>query len=335
MRRCLCFLLCLVLSGLLAGCGEENPDPTTAPTEDEVLSSSLPTEEPTAPEEPTETYPEARLNTAVLLENDPALEQAYLLMAVSEDGPFLAQDVVLNRRGTDALVQWLMHPDRRDMIGDFGKETYGQSLFRLPDEGVTYTNFISRATASTATLRLGLDETLAETGLTDTLIPEFESALGYTVEIRTGSATAVCSAARNGYVDLVLVKSGDEALALADEGFIRNVSGFPEPQIPLLSMAYLLCGPLDDPAGAASCADVQAAFAAIAKAECTFTSRGDGSFVHTLEQQFWPKDTDFGSWYISADLEMGPCLVMNDIQGGYILTDKLTWLVFAKENGII
>ena len=75
--------------------------------------------------------------------------------------------------------------------------------------------------------------------------------------------------------------------------------------------------------------------AAIARGEFPFTSRGDDSSTHQLEQQFWPANQVFGDWYISADMEMGPCLVMNDLEGGYILTDKLTWLIYSTANGII
>ena len=335
MRQMLCLLLTLLLTAcLLAGCEKEDTAPVPVPTVAETQPTTEGPEETTVPET-VETYPAAQLNTRVLLDSDPALRQDYLLLAVDQDGPFLAQDVKLNHRGADALTQWLMSADSRELIGDFGLDTYGDTLFHLSDEALCYIGSISRSTAATATVRLAVDETLADTGLVDTLIPQFEKATGYTVEIRTGTVTNVLSAARNGYVDLVLVKSGDQAQALVDDGFVRTVSGFSEPQIPLLAMPYLLCGPMDDPAGVKICATAKAAFAAIARKEWTFVSRGDGSFVHSLEQQFWPEGTDFGKWYISADMDMGPCLVMNDLEGGYILTDKLTWLIFAQENGII
>ena len=75
--------------------------------------------------------------------------------------------------------------------------------------------------------------------------------------------------------------------------------------------------------------------AAIAAGEYTFLSRGDGSTVHKLEQSLWPANQTFGAWYLEIDTDMGPLLVMNEFEGGYLLTDKLTWLIFSQNDGII
>ena len=335
MRQTLCLLLILLLTScLLAGCEKEDTAPVTVPTLAEAQPATEGPEETTVPET-TETYPEAQVNSVVLMEGIPELTQDYILMAVSQEGPFLAQNVELNEKGADALIQWLMGEDSREIAADFGKDTYGEPVFSLPAEEILYTGRIAKARENSAVIHLALDESLASTGLLDELIPVFEAEYGYTVEIQTASALSALNTARNGYADLVLVKAGEDAWVLADDGFIRTATGFSEPLMHFIGMSYLLCGPMDDPAGVKTCATAKAAFVAIAKTQSTFISRGDGSFVHTLEQEFWPRNTEFGDWYISADMDMGPCLVMNDIQGGYVLTDKLTWLIFAQENGII
>lgn len=344
MRKSLSLILCLLLVfGLFAGCSDEDTAKTTEAEPIETTATEIPeesfytgwiSEETTSPET-TEAAVEAELNTVVLRDSDIALRKTYVLMAVSSNAPFIAQGVTLNERGTNALIQWLMTENARKLIEKFGEDTYGEAIFTLPEEESFYTGWISEATPSTNTLRLAAEESITESGLLEDLLPVFEEAYGYTVEVTEGSAYAVLSSARSGYADLVLVEAGDLAQTLVTDGFARTVTGFETEQLRLCSMQYLLCGPAEDPAGVKNCSSVAESFAAIAAGECTFLSRGDGSTVHKLEQQFWPKDQDFGSWYISADMEMGPCLVMNEMEGGYILTDKLTWLMYSNANGII
>ncbi len=335
MRKSLSLILCLALSlALFAGCSDEDAAKTTGSTRAaETTATTKVPEETTVPE--TTEATEAELNTVVLRSSDRSLRLNYVLMAVNEDAPFIAQGVDLNEQGADALIQWLMAEDARKAAAEFGEDEFGESVFLISGDEARYTGRISKAAANTATIRLALDETLAASGLLEALLPLFEEAYGYTVEITEYTGLAVFSAARNGYADLVLAEAGDWAQALADDGFARTVTGFESEQITFAGMQHLLCGPADDPAGAADCYSVTDAFAAIAEGEYTFLSRGDGSTVHKLEQRFWDEDLTFGDWYISADMEMGPCLVMNDMEGGYILTDKLTWLMYFHENGIV
>ncbi len=335
MPRTLSLIVCLVLAlTLLAGCNDEETEPTAVSTEPEVTETTAPGSE-TLPPETLETYPPAQLNTTVLRDSDAALRRRYVLMAVSSDAPFMAKDVTLNERGTNALVQWLMTADAAETVDAFGTEEFGEPLFTRIDDAVPYSGWINESTPLTDTIHLAVESTILETGLMETLLPVFEEAYNYTVTVTDGSAAAVLGTARSGYADLVLVEAGDLAQTLVTDGFARTVPGFESEQLTLCTLQYLLCGPMDDPAGVAGCGSVGESFTAIARGGYTFTSRGDDSPVHRLEKAFWPKDQDFGDWYISADMEMGPCLVLNDIEGGYILTDKLTWLIYAGANGII
>ena len=87
------------------------------------------------------------------------------------------------------------------------------------------------------------------------------------------------------------------------------------------------------------------AFAAFAEGKFVFVSRGDGSGTHTKELSLWPEDlgitaeaesfVDYTDWYVSANAGMGACLVMAEQMGGYILTDKATFLTFVANNGQI
>lgn len=336
MRKALSLMLALLLVfGLLSGCSDEEPEETTEAPRPIQTTAPTETEEETQPPETAETYPEAATNTVVLRESDNALRKDYVLIAIDSEAPFVAQGVDLNEAGADTFVQWLMTEDARDITAGFGEAEFGEAVFLIPEDAPSYTDRISKSTGKNAAIHLALDEALADSGLLEELIPVFEEAYSYTLEVTSGNTAASLHSARNGYADLVLVEAGDLVQTLADEGFARAVPGMGRELVPLCAMQYLLCGPTQDPAGVADCLSVTDAFAAIAKGEYTFTSRGDDSPVHKLEQQLWAKNQEFGDWYISAEMEMGPCLVMNDIEGGYILTDKLTWLKYAGANGII
>ena len=100
-----------------------------------------------------------------------------------------------------------------------------------------------------------------------------------------------------------------------------------------------------DPAGAAAAADVLTAFASIADGKYTFISRGDSSGTHTKELSLWPEElgitaeadsfAGYTDWYVSANTGMGACLVMAEEMGGYILTDKATFLTFVANGGVM
>ena len=130
-----------------------------------------------------------------------------------------------------------------------------------------------------------------------------------------------------------------------EEGFARVVDGFDAERISFLYNYFVLCGPSADPAGVKDCASVLDAFAAIADGKFVFISRGDGSGTHTKELSLWPEDlgitaeaesfADYTDWYVSANAGMGACLVMAEQMGGYILTDKATFLTFVVNNGQI
>ena len=106
---------------------------------------------------------------------------------------------------------------------------------------------------------------------------------------------------------------------------------------------FVLVGPKDDPIGAKDCKTVKDAFAKIAKEEALFISRGDGSGTHTKELSLWPAElgitadaasfAQYTKWYNSANAGMGACLTMANEKGGYILSDKATYLTFNANKG--
>ena len=123
------------------------------------------------------------------------------------------------------------------------------------------------------------------------------------------------------------------------------LEGFEAERLSFIYNYFVLCGPSADPAGVAAAESVLDGFKAIADGKYTFISRGDASGTHTKELSLWPEElgitaeaesfADYTEWYVSANTGMGACLVMAEEMGGYILTDKATFLTFVANDGVM
>ncbi len=289
------------------------------------------------------------VSTKILKEADEKMLNTYSAIAVEPDAPFVdadgnsVADVYVNTAGADALIQWLLSDEALEMAGEYGYAEYGEYLFYVLDSAPGYIGEIAPATEETKIIRLSTTTSVNDSGLLEYLLPAFESAYGYTVEVQSAGTGKAIAAAKMGNADLILVHSKSQEETFVADGFGRVVDGFDAARVSFIYNYFVLCGPSDDPAGAANAASVLDAFAAIADGKYTFISRGDGSGTHTKELSLWPEAlgitaqadsfADYTEWYVSANAGMGACLVMAEEMGGYILTDKATFLTFAANNG--
>ena len=343
MKKTLAFLLALVMVLGLCACGASNaPAATQAPAA---------TEAPAAVETEAPAEPVAAVDTKILYEADDSMLNTYTVIAVNPEAPFTdadgnaVADVAVNTAGADALIHWLLSQTALDMAADFGMEDYGEHLFYVKDDAPVYDGEIAAATEETKTIRLSTTTSVKDSGLLDYLLPVFQSEYGYEVEVQSAGTGKAIAAAKYGNADLILVHSKSQETSFVEEGFARVVDGFEAERVSFIYNYFVLCGPSADPAGADACATVKDAFAAIAEGKFTFISRGDGSGTHTKELSLWPEDlgitaeaesfADYTDWYVSANAGMGACLVMAEQMGGYILTDKATFLTFVANNGQI
>lgn len=341
MKKTLALLLALIMVLELCACGASNP-----PAE-----SQAPAEEPAPAESEAPAEEPAAADTTILYEADDSMLNTYTLIAVNPDAPFTdadgnaVSDVAVNTAGADALIHWMLSQAALDMAADFGMADYGQHLFYLRDDAPVYDGEIAAATDETKLIRLSTTTSVNDSGLLGYLLPAFESEYGYTVEVQSAGTGKAIAAAQYGNADLILVHAKSQEEAFVEAGFARVVDGFEAERISFIYNYFVLCGPSADPAGAAACATVKDAFAAIAEGKFVFISRGDGSGTHTKELSLWPEDlgitaeaesfAGYTDWYTSANAGMGACLVMAEEMGGYILTDKATFLTFAANNGQI
>ena len=291
------------------------------------------------------------VDTVILKEADDKMLNTYSAIAVNPEAPFVDADgnavsgVYVNTAGANALIQWLLSEEALKMAGEYGVAEYGEYLFYVKEDAPVYAGEIAAATEETKTIRLSTTTSVKDSGLLGYLLPAFEAAYGYKVEVQSAGTGKAIAAAKAGNADLILVHSKSQEETFVNDGFGRVVEGFSAERVSFIYNYFVLCGPSADPAGAKAAASVLDAFKAIADGKHKFISRGDGSGTHTKELALWPeslgitKEADsfknYTEWYVSANTGMGACLVMAEEMDAYILTDKATFLTFVANKGVM
>ncbi len=171
-------------------------------------------------------------------------------------------------------------------------------------------------------IRMSTTTSVNDSGLLPYLLPVFEEATGYKVEVQSAGTGAAIQKALDGNADLILVHS-----KASEETFVND--GYGVERIPFMYNYFVVVGPANDPAGIKDSANAAEAFGKIADAKASFISRGDDSGTHKAELKIWGEnipDAEADTWYINAGQGMGACLTMASEKGAYCLTDKATFL---------
>lgn len=171
-------------------------------------------------------------------------------------------------------------------------------------------------------IRMSTTTSVNDSGLLPYLLPVFEKATGYKVEVQSAGTGAAIQKAVDGNADLILVHS-----KASEETFVND--GYGVERIPFMYNYFVVVGPSADPAGIRNGAENAAeAFGKIADTKSAFVSRGDESGTHKAELKIWGENVPGADdeWYISAGQGMGACLSMASEKGAYCLTDKATFL---------
>ncbi|MBE7017598.1 MAG: hypothetical protein E7420_05520 [Ruminococcaceae bacterium] len=329
MKKALSLILAIAMvMALLVGCGS-TPAAPAAPAE------------PAAP----------AVDLAILYEQDNSMINTYSLLAVNPEAPFVDADnksvegVAINTVGAAALINWLLSEETKALAGNFGFEDYGEYLFYVLEDGASSVAEIPAATEETKLIRLSTTTSVNDSGLLGYLLPIFEDTYGYEVDVYSAGTGKSIANAKMGNADLIFVHSKSQETDFIDAGFAALLDGQESERMSFLYNFYVLCGPSADPANVAECASVKDAFAAIAEGEFTFVSRGDASGTHTKEISLWPENlgittesdsvANYTKWYNYSNAGMGICLTMAEELGGYILSDKATYLTFRANGGIM
>lgn len=196
---------------------------------------------------------------------------------------------------------------------------------RLLVSVVLVLSFLGTAPAGSTDVIVATTTSTQDSGLLDVLVPMFENATGHrvkTVAVGTGNALRM---AGDGNADVVLAHAPALELEYVKQGRLID-------RRLVMHNDFVLVGRPDDPARIRGLKLAALAFRQIAETKSPFVSRGDDSGTHATERALW-KDAGVspgGSWYIESGQGMGATLTIASEKRAYTLTDRATYLAFAK-----
>ena len=168
-----------------------------------------------------------------------------------------------------------------------------------------------------------------QSGLFSALLPEFKKATGMDVKVVAVGTGQAIDMGRRGDADVLFVH--DQA---AEEKVVAE--GFAIKRFAVMYNDFVLIGPAADPAKVKG-KDIADALKKLNAANVSFISRGDKSGTHAAELRYWkmagidtPSDKPAFSNYKACGCGMGPALNIAASSGGYVLTDRGTWLSFKN-----
>jgi tungstate transport system substrate-binding protein len=164
-----------------------------------------------------------------------------------------------------------------------------------------------------------------DSGLLDVLVPRFESKSGYTVKtLSVGTGQALALAAR-GEADVALVHAPALERKYVAEGKLRE-------RRLVMYNDFVIIGPAEAPAGIKGLGSAVEAMKRIAASQSRFVSRGDKSGTNLLELLLWKQAgvEPRGAWYIESGQGMGQTLGIADDRRAHTLTDRGTYLAYAR-----
>ena len=164
-----------------------------------------------------------------------------------------------------------------------------------------------------------------QSGLFSHLLPEFKKASGIDIKVVAVGTGQAIDMARRGDADVLFVHDQTaEEKFVADGGAVRRY--------PVMYNDFVLVGPKADPVGARG-KDIGEALKKISSAGAPFISRGDKSGTHAAELRYWAQAglaDKKGAGYKECGCGMGPALNIGASAGGYVLTDRGTWVNFKN-----
>jgi tungstate transport system substrate-binding protein len=188
--------------------------------------------------------------------------------------------------------------------------------------------------------KIATTTSLYDTGLWYYLEPMFEEKYNVEMDIVYAGTGIALEYGRRGDVDAVIVH--DRA---AEDKFIAE--GYGENRRYFAYNFFIIAGPPSDPAGIKDMLP-EDAFKKLAEEgekspdRVKFISRGDNSGTHSKEKLIWSRAgfeyediQKSGLWYVEAGKGMGPCLLMANEEGAYVLADISTFLAYKSKLNLV
>lgn len=166
-------------------------------------------------------------------------------------------------------------------------------------------------------------------GLFDAILPKFKADTGIDVRVVAVGTGQAFEIARRGDADSLLVHD-----TAGEKRFVDN--GYATERADVMYNDFVLIGPAQDPANIRGSESATEAFAAIARAEAPFASRGDDSGTNRAERRMWSSAgvTPEGNWYRELGSGMGPTLNTAAAMDAYVMSDRATWVAFGNRQNL-
>jgi tungstate transport system substrate-binding protein len=171
-----------------------------------------------------------------------------------------------------------------------------------------------------------------DSGLFNHILPIFKKKTGIDVKVVSQGTGQALDTGRRGDSDVVFVHAKAQ-----EEKFVAE--GFGVKRSPVMYNDFVLIGPKSDPAKVRGQKDITAALKAIQGKAAPFISRGDKSGTHSAELNLWKVAgvdiaKDKGDWYKEIGQGMGAALNTASASGGYVLSDRATWINFKNRGDL-
>jgi len=188
--------------------------------------------------------------------------------------------------------------------------------------------------------KIATTTSLYDTGLWYYLEPMFEEKYNVEMDIVYAGTGIALEYGRRGDVDAVIVHDRAAEDKFIAEGYGINRRYF-------AYNFFIIAGPPSDPAGIKDMSP-EDAFKKLAEEgkknpdEVKFVSRGDNSGTHSKEKLIWSRAginyediQQSGPWYVEAGKGMGPCLLMANEEGAYLLADISTFSAYKSKLDLV
>jgi tungstate transport system substrate-binding protein len=171
-----------------------------------------------------------------------------------------------------------------------------------------------------------------DSGLFTHLLPLFKAKTGIDVRVVSQGTGQALDTGRRGDADVVFVHARAQEVKFVEDGFGVE-------RKPVMYNDFVLIGPKTDPAGIKGGKDIVTALKSVQTKGALFISRGDKSGTHSAELSLWKAagieiGQVKGPWYREIGQGMGAALNMASAQGGYVLSDRATWLNFKNRGDL-
>ncbi|WP_213955603.1 substrate-binding domain-containing protein [Variovorax sp. dw_954] len=187
--------------------------------------------------------------------------------------------------------------------------------------------------ARAETITMASTTSTEQSGLFAHMLPAFKQASGIDIKVVAVGTGQAIDMARRGDADVLFVHD-----TVAEEKFVAE--GYAAKRYPVMYNDFVLIGPKNDPAGVKG-NDIVAALKKLAAGNVAFVSRGDKSGTDAAERRLWNQtglgdagqplpNEKKGSGYKECGCGMGPALNIAASTGGYVLSDRGTWLSFKN-----